>query len=62
MEQGKVVSSKLVEYLHKHPEMDEKCSKGGTIKYYTTEAVEVFNRNAATFIGRTIESEKLILK
>lgn len=62
LEQGKVVSSKLVEYLKMHPEMDRKCSKRGTVKYYTTENVEVFDRNATTFIGKPISSEKLILK
>lgn len=62
LEQGKVVSSKLAEYLKKHPEMDQKCSKGGTIKYYTTENVEVFDRNATTFIGSLVKSEKVILK
>lgn len=62
LEQGKVVSSKLVEYLIKHPEMNQKCSKGGSIKYYTTENVEVFDRNATTFIGSQVKSEKVILK
>lgn len=62
LEQGKVVSSKLVEYLKNHPEMDQTCSKGGTVKYYTTENVEVFERNASTFIGRPIKTEKVILK
>ena len=62
LEQGKVVSSKLVEYLKKHPEMDRKCSKGGTVTYYTTENVDVFDRNATTFIGCQVKSEKVILK
>lgn len=62
LEQGKVVSSKLVEYLHRHPEMDSKCSKSGIIKYYTTENVDVFERNAATFLSQAIQSEKLFLK
>jgi glutamate racemase len=62
LEQGKVVSSKLVEYLKKHPEMDQKCSKGGTVKYYTTENIEVFDRNATTFTGCQVKSEKVILK
>lgn len=62
LEQGKVVSSKLVEYLIKHPEMNQKCSKGGNVKYYTTENVEVFDRNATTFIGSRVKSEKVILK
>lgn len=62
LEQGKIVSSKLVEYLARHPEMDCNCSKSGTVKFYTTETSEVFERNATTFIGRKIKSEKLILK
>ncbi len=62
LEQGKVVSSKLVEYLNRHPEMDQRCSKSGRIKYYTTENVEIFERNAATFIGKSVKSEKVILK
>jgi len=62
LEQGKVVSSKLVEYLYRHPEMDSRCSKSGTVKYYTTENVDTFEKNAATFIGHKVKSEKVILK
>jgi glutamate racemase len=62
LEQGKVVSSKLVEYLLRHPEMDDKCSKSGNVRYYTTENVETFERNASTFIGQEIKSEKIILR
>lgn len=62
LEQGKVVSSKLIEYLNHHPEMDQKLSKSGRVKYYTTENEEVFEKNATTFIGRNINSEKIILK
>lgn len=62
MEQGKVVSARLVEYLARHPEMDSKCTKSGLVKFYTTENVEVFERNATTFIGRDIKSEKIVLK
>ena len=62
LEQGKVVSSKLLEYLSRHPDMDNRCSKSGTVKYYTTENVEIFERNAATFINRTVKCEKVVLK
>jgi len=62
LEQGKVVSSKLVEYLKNHPEMDKRCSKEGSVKYFTTENVEVFDHYATTFIGHTIQSEKLTVK
>jgi len=62
LEQGKLVSSKLVEYLSRHPEMDHKCSKSSQVKYYTTENVEIFEKNASAFIGQSIKSEKIILK
>jgi glutamate racemase len=62
LEQGKVVSNKLVEYINRHPEMDSRCSKSGIVKYYTTENVETFEKNAATFVGHRVKSEKIILK
>ena len=62
LEQGKVVTSKLVEYLSRHPEMDQRCSKSGLVKYYTTENVEIFEKNAATFIGQSVKCEKVLLK
>lgn len=62
LEQGKVVSAKLVEYLKRHPEIDSECTKTATVNYYTTENIDVFEKNATTFIGRTIKSEKIILK
>ncbi|HEY3371350.1 MAG TPA: glutamate racemase [Prolixibacteraceae bacterium] len=62
LEQGKVVSASLVEYLNRHPEMDQRCSKSGSVKYYTTENIDVFEKNATTFIGSQIKSEKVLLK
>ena len=62
LEQGKVVTNKLVEYLSRHPEMDQRCSKSGLVKYYTTENVEIFEKNAATFIGQSVKCEKVLLK
>ncbi len=62
LEQGKIVSSKLVEYLKRHPEMDRNCSKSGIVSYFTTENPEVFEKNAATFTGRNVSCSKLILK
>ena len=62
LEQGKVVSASLSDYLKRHPEMDERCSKSGTVKYYSTENIDVFEKNATTFIGKSIKGEKLLLK
>jgi len=62
LEQGKVVSASLVDYLHRHPEIDQKCSRSGSVKYYTTENIDVFEKNATTFIGIAIKGEKILLK
>jgi glutamate racemase len=62
LEQGKVVSSSLVSYLFRHPEMDQRCSKSGKVNFYSTENIDVFEKNATLFIGREIKGEKVILK
>ena len=62
LEQGKVVSASLVEYLKRHSEMDQRCSKSGIIKYYSTESIDIFEKNATTFIGKEIKGEKITLK
>lgn len=62
LEQGKVVSASLMDYLKRHPEMDNRLTKSGSVKYYTTENIEVFERNATTFIGKEIKGEKILLK
>lgn len=62
MEQGKVVTKKLLEYLERHPDMNNRCSKNGSVRFYTTENVDIFEKNATTFLGESIKSEKVILK
>lgn len=62
LEQGKLVMAKLVEYLERHPEMDQRCSKSGIVNYFTTENEEVFEKNATTFLGQKIRSKKIVLK
>lgn len=47
--QGQIVAEKLKDYLLRHPEMEQKCSKKGTHKFFTTESVEVFSERAKIF-------------
>ncbi|MEI5984134.1 MULTISPECIES: glutamate racemase [Sphingobacterium] len=55
--QGELVAESLVDYLKRHPEVDEKCSKSGELKFYTTDDPVDFNLKAELFFGRKIESE-----
>lgn len=55
--QGPIVAEKLVDYLSRHPNMQNRLSKNGTIRYLTTENKLVFDQNASQFLDQDISSE-----
>ncbi len=55
--QGEIVAKSLKDYLRRHPEMDEKCSKGATTRYLTTENPEKFSSSASIFLSEDIQAE-----
>lgn len=59
--QGKIVAESLREYLERHPDIDNVCSKGGVKNFYTTGNTGDFDSHATFFFGSEIRSEKLIL-
>lgn len=59
LSQGEIVSKGLSDYLKRHPEMDAKCSKGGSLKFFTTEMPHNFDEQASRFFGKEIKSEHL---
>ncbi len=59
IEQGDIVAKSLEDYLVRHPEMDQKCSRGGQCSYYTTESVEKFKVSAGVFLNEEIEVKHL---
>jgi glutamate racemase len=59
--QGDIVAKSLVEYLEKHPEMDEKCSKNGNRQFYTTGNEADFNSHASVFFGQKVVAEQINL-
>lgn len=61
VEQGEIVALSLVDYLERHPEMDDKCSKNGTVKFYTTENVDKFKQTAGLFFDGAIGVEQIHL-
>lgn len=60
--QGELVADSLKDYLHRHPEMDARCTKQGTCRYYTTEAEEKFRESASTFLNEEIRAERITLE
>ena len=61
LSQGEIVANSLNEYLEKHPEMEERCSKDGQIAFYTTDSPEDFDNHAAVFYGKPVKSKHLSL-
>lgn len=59
--QGELVADSLADYLKRHPEIETKCTCGGSLQYLTTETPEKFNRLASLFMEQPVESTKTIL-
>ena len=60
--QGKEVAESLLDYLHRHPGMEVKCTKGGTVQYYTTDSPEKFNQMASLFMNEPVDARKTSLE
>ena len=54
--QGEIVAKSLQDYLYRHPEIEEKCSKAGQIEFFTTDSVKDFDKHSANFFGKEVHS------
>lgn len=61
LSQGEIVADSLKDYLQRHPEIENKCSKKGMRSFYTTDSVEDFNSHAAKFFGEEITAKHIDL-
>lgn len=61
VKQGEIVADSLADYLRRHPEMDSRCSKGGTCHYLTTESPEKFSEAASLFLSKPVEASHISL-
>jgi len=57
LKQGHIVAEKLIDYLERHPEMEQRLSQGGKIEFQTTEAADNFKSKASLFMGRDVDAE-----
>ncbi|NLY25312.1 MAG: glutamate racemase [Bacteroidales bacterium] len=60
--QGEYVAVSLREYLLRHPDIEGKCTKKGSVQYFTTESPEKFNQQASLFLNEEIEAHKTTLE
>ncbi len=61
MAQGGYVAASLKDYLYRHPEMEERCTQNGTVRYFTTESPEKFKQQASLFLNEQVDAEKATL-
>ncbi|WP_455260964.1 glutamate racemase [Prevotella jejuni] len=60
--QGEYVAESLKDYFRRHPDMDERCTKHGSVKYFTTENPEKFKETARIFLHEQVDVEHVDLE
>lgn len=59
--QGDLVVESLANYFRRHPDMDSRCTKNGTVQFLTTESPERFQECAQFFLHRNVEVRRIDL-
>lgn len=59
--QGEIVAQSLKEYFNRHPEMEQLCTKSGTVEFYTTDDPVNFDAAASFFYEKQVYSKHLKL-
>lgn len=60
--QGEYVADSLRDYLERHTDLRRRQSKGGTVRYLTTESADSFCEHAQLFLRERIDVETVVLK
>lgn len=59
--QGEYVAESLRNYFIRHPEMESKCTKNGTVHYLTTENPDKFKESAQIFLHENVDVNNIVL-
>lgn len=59
--QGPIVAESLASYLLRHPEIEEQCSKKGTVNFFTSDSSEDFDSHGSIFYGKPVQSKHVDL-
>lgn len=57
--QGDLVASSLADYLIRHPEMETRLSRGGEVRFLTTECPDKFGDLASIFIDTQVAAQRV---
>lgn len=61
LSQGEIVANSLVDYLQRHPEIEQRCSRFTARTFYTTDSAADFDHHASIFFGQPLQSRHLAL-
>ncbi|MGV3529931.1 MAG: glutamate racemase [Flavisolibacter sp.] len=59
--QGEIVANSLEDYLQRHPEIQSLISRGGQVRFFTTDDAVEFSQKAAVFYGDAVKAEHVAL-
>ena len=54
--QGQLTAASLADYLHRHPEIESRLSRGATTRYLTTENPDTFSDLASMFMSAPVNA------
>lgn len=61
IKQGEIIAASLADYMRRHPEIDRKCSRGGSCSYLTTENADKFTEMASLFLNSRVTGKHIDL-
>ncbi len=61
LSQGEIVAKSLEDYLFRHPEIENFCSKNQKREFFTTETVELFEKQATLFFEEKVSAKRISL-
>ena len=59
LSQGEIIADSLADYLFRHPEIEQKCSKNANVVLYTTDDEKDFDRHSEEFFGKALKSKHI---
>lgn len=58
--QGPIVATSLEDYLNRHPDKEQRCSKGGKRTFFTTESDPAASEKGSLFFGQPLVMQQIV--
>ncbi len=62
LSQGNLVADSLKDYLHRHPEIEKRCTKNASCRFLTTESPQKFSAAASLFLHEAVDVSRIVLE